>query len=244
MTLPTLESAIEASIDGRMKEVHTSMPGKINSFDPATQLCEVELGIQRVFSNDRIVNFPPLINVPVCIMRGGGFSNTFPIKAGNECLVLFSERSIDRWVASGQNNPPIDKRNHDLSDAVAIVGLSSQPNKVPSYDNNNYQLKSDDGKVSVTMRPDGTFTIISNDAKIDINAAKDITVGNSGSQLILYESGKIDMKTLTGVYAGQSLFSILNDLADALSTDGVGALPLNNRATYVAIKARFDAFIP
>ena len=55
---------------------------------------------------------------------------TFPVKPGDECLLVFNERCIDGWWQSGGSSEPLDYRQHDLSDAVAIMGISSLPQVV------------------------------------------------------------------------------------------------------------------
>ena len=49
---------------------------------------------------------------------------TFPIKTGDECLVVFACRAIDVWWQSGGVQPPAETRMHDLSDGFVIpVGV-------------------------------------------------------------------------------------------------------------------------
>lgn len=51
---------------------------------------------------------------------------TFPIKKDDECLVIFSDLSIDNWWESGNVQNPVEQRRHDLSDGMAIFGLKNQ----------------------------------------------------------------------------------------------------------------------
>lgn len=157
--IATLASIIRQGANAILKDVHTALPGIVVSFDPETQLAEVQPAIKRVFREETEdgeiltdVALPVLINVPVVFPRGGGYSLTFPVAAGDECLLVFSERSIDNWHEFGGVRKPTAKRFHDLSDALAVVGLSSKGNKIPSYDANNLQLKKDDGSASVTLK--------------------------------------------------------------------------------------------
>lgn len=171
--LATLSSNIKQGIKEHLKDLHTSMPGIIESFDPETQLATVQPAIKRIFkTTDGETEFltptelPVLINVPVIFPRGGGFSLTFPVAKGDECLLNFCERSIDNWHEFGTVREPGARRFHALSDAVAIVGLSSVPNKIPNYDNTNVQLKKDDGSVSITILDDGTMELLASNVKV------------------------------------------------------------------------------
>ena len=158
--IATLASTIKRAIANRLKNLHTALPGRIESFDPETQLAAVQPLIQRVFvdSDGRegvtIESLPLIVDVPVLFPRGGGYSITFPVKVGEECLLVFCERSIDNWHQTGDIQPPGGKRYHHLSDAVAILGLSSKPHIVPDYDSDNVFIGKDDRTVSITLKSD------------------------------------------------------------------------------------------
>ena len=158
--ISSLAQNIQEGVKARLKDLHTAMPGIIETFNPAMQTATVQPAVKRIFKtvgSDSVVlapaDLPVLINVPVVQPRGGGYSLTFPIAPGDECLLVFCERSIDIWHEKSGPQMPGAKRFHALSDATAYVGLSSKPNKVPDYDPDNVQLKKDDGTASVTIKP-------------------------------------------------------------------------------------------
>src|ERR1017187_2232600 len=98
------------------------------------------------------VTLPVLADVPVCVPSGGGFSFTLPIQPGDECLVVFSDSSLDSWFQSGGiNNVAISQRRHHLSDAIAIFGLRSTPRALTDYSTDSAQLRSDDGTVVIDL---------------------------------------------------------------------------------------------
>ena len=184
LSVSTLSSNIMLGVETKLKELHTSMPGIVESFDPVTQLASVQPAIKRIFvTQDEDVeiltptDLPILINVPVIFPRGGGFSLTFPVKKGDECLLNFCERSIDNWYQTGEVSVPGAKRLHSLSDAVAFVGISSLNNKVPNYDNTNVQIKKDDDSVSITLLANGTIELKA-DTKVIVDAPNVETTGN------------------------------------------------------------------
>lgn len=174
--LSSLASNIQQGVENRLKDLHTAMPGIVQAFDASTQLASVQCAIKRLFITRTnaeetltAVDLPPLINVPVIFPRGGGFSLTFPVQPGDECLLVFCERAIDLWHETGATEVPNAKRFHALSDAVALVGLSSTPKKVPNYDDTNVQLKRDDGSVEFTLLTNGTVVL-----KADTKATVDV----------------------------------------------------------------------
>ncbi len=81
---------------------------------------------------DVIVDYPVLVRVPVIVLNGGGGYTTYPIFSGDQCLLMFCDRDIDLWLEKGvTNSPPNSDRIHDLSDAVALVGLSPITKPIP-----------------------------------------------------------------------------------------------------------------
>ena len=124
----TQETATDAQIQAAMLDLHTALPGIIINFDPATRSATVQPAIQRIFLDEKEQgqpsNLPPCVDVPVHFPCGGGFEMTFPVKKGDHCLLIFAERCIDGWYSSGTVSEPDDYRQHDLSDAFAIVGFS------------------------------------------------------------------------------------------------------------------------
>lgn len=55
---------------------------------------------------------------------------TYPIKQGDECILLFADREIESWFINGDINPETHPRMHDLTDAVALFGIRSIPNMI------------------------------------------------------------------------------------------------------------------
>ena len=49
----------------------------------------------------------------------------FDLVPGDTVLLVFSERSIDKWAQQGGEVDPLDSRLHHLSDPVALPGLLS-----------------------------------------------------------------------------------------------------------------------
>lgn len=155
--------ALNAALDGKQAQIWTALPGIIESYDPAAMTVSVQPAIQGSKEDETGAKTPEklplLVDVPVVFPRGGGFTLTFPIKGGDECLVIFASRCIDSWWQSGGVQEQAESRMHDLSDGFALVGPSSQArNLTPQADSENTQLRSDDGKNSVTITPSGVIT--------------------------------------------------------------------------------------
>ena len=155
------DEAYSAQIEGRLKDLHTCMPGIIVSFDPVTQTASVQPAVKRIFTERGAVNLPVCVDVPVAFPGGGDFFLTFPVKAGDECILLFSERAIDYWHANGGTQLPAEYRLHDLSDGIAQVGLNSQPKKLSALQMDGAELRTRDRSTYIRLT-NGTIYIKGN----------------------------------------------------------------------------------
>lgn len=155
------EEAASAQIEGRLKDLHTMMPGIIVSFDPDKQTAVVQPAIKRIFTERGAVNLPVCVDVPVAFPGGGDFFLTFPVKEGDECILGFSERAIDNWYASGGAQAPAEYRLHDLSDGIAQVGLNSQPKKLAALQMTGAELRTRSRSTYIRLE-DGTIYIKGN----------------------------------------------------------------------------------
>lgn len=144
-TLRTLQSSVSS-------QLRVSMPGIVQSFDADSVTCDIQIGIKGE-SGGESTNLSVLTSVPVVFPRGGGVTMTFPIKAGDECLLVFGDRCIDFWHQSGDIQETVDERQHDLSDAFAIIGPQSQAKKISGISTSAAQFRSDDGSTYFEINP-------------------------------------------------------------------------------------------
>lgn len=111
--------------------------GEIVSFDKTDQTATVKV-LHRMDENydlelDKTVDYPVLGKVPVVVLQGGGSRITFPIRSGDQCLLLFCDYMLDNWWISGNVSSSDFPRRHDISDAIAIVGLQALPKAIQDY---------------------------------------------------------------------------------------------------------------
>jgi hypothetical protein len=104
--------------------------GIIQSFDATKRTASIQISFQTTQNDGAILSYPLLVNCPVLSLQGGGKGFSAPISAGDECVVLFSDQSLDTWFELGGSQPPVSSRVHDLSDGIAVVGLNSLANPI------------------------------------------------------------------------------------------------------------------
>jgi len=148
----TPEDAAAAAVRAHVSDLHTALPGIIKAFDPVTQTAKVQPAIKRLWIEAGFLPLPELVDVPVQFPRGGGFALTFPVAAGDECLVVFSERAIDNWHHAGGVQEPSEYRLHDLSDGFAFLGFTSRPRALtPPPSGDAAELRTLDGATVVRV---------------------------------------------------------------------------------------------
>ena len=139
-----------------------------------------------------------------------------PIKAGDQCIVLFSDRNINNWLRNGNEAAPADGRCHDMSDGIALVGINSMASTLPAY-------------------PANTCRLSYAGAEIDLASGNiDIKTGN-GEEITL-TGGKVSLKN-----GSTSLLTILNGLVDQIKAIGTQGGP-TAQAVSPASQAALEAY--
>ena len=152
-----LERVLSQAFRSMQNDLWTALPGIIQTFDAAAQTASVQIAIRmpvRQRDGSTVsMQVSTLHDCPVHFPAGGDCTLTFPVRAGDECLVVFGSRCIDAWWQSGGVQDQIENRLHDLSDGFALVGFRSQPRALPSVSTSAVQLRSDDGQAYFELDP-------------------------------------------------------------------------------------------
>ncbi|XAO54243.1 baseplate assembly protein [Yersinia phage vB_YenM_P778] len=139
--------------DEMKKSLYTTLPAKILAYDASTQTCTAQPLMQ---SND--LAMPAINNVPVIFPAGGGAVLSFPVKAGDRCILSFMMYPISDWVRSdGKANININQsRTHHISECVAHVGLCTMKT---NYQPDTTRVMLRFGKTKLTLDDDGNVEI-------------------------------------------------------------------------------------
>jgi hypothetical protein len=97
------------------------------------------------------LQIPELHDLPIQYYGGGGATIVPPMKEGDEGLVVFASRTMDKWWQQGGVQEQTEARMHDLSDGWFLPGGRSQPRKLKDINPNEWQLRTDDGKKSIVI---------------------------------------------------------------------------------------------
>jgi len=215
-TMPSVPRFVNAQA-GLAASIRVAMPAVIYSFDAIKQTCVARPALQditRLSGNEITFDLPDLLDVPVQCVRGGGFSVTVPLQQGDEGFVIFQDMCIDAWWQSGLPSSVaqglMDRyRRHDLSDAVFVPGIWSQPNVLSDYSTESLQIRSDNGTVIIDVSDDGvqitaptvsvqcTGTAVVSAEKVQVSATSMATV--NANQITLESDTTIAMTAPSGL---------------------------------------------
>lgn len=109
---------IHNTIHEVMNEMHTAMPGKIVSYSGG--MASVRPSLRYKTPRGKYMQYPVISSVPVVVPHGGNASIAVPIKAGDDCLIIVSEQSLDEWMSGAEDDTQL---LFDLSNAICIPGL-------------------------------------------------------------------------------------------------------------------------
>lgn len=167
------------AIQSQLIDVHTSIPAKVVSY--ADGKATVQVLIKKKVGDD-IVAIPPIVDVPVLQPRsnGGEAFISMPVIEGDTGMIVFQERSIDKWLVKGGEVDPKDARKFDLSDAVFILGLYDHSKPLKYSEKNALEVKNK--LASMILHPDG---------KLEFKGASEDLVGIVASVIDNLISAKV-----------------------------------------------------
>ena len=115
--------------------LNTIIPAIVDEFDVATQRVSATPAIQARYITPegevQYINYPKITNIPLAIIKCPGLKLTCPVKQGQNCTLLFSQRSIDNFLIDGKIHPPFEGdfpqfsslRCMDMTDALCFPGI-------------------------------------------------------------------------------------------------------------------------
>ena len=159
---------VKETVNTLLAQVHTCVPGKIVSFDPATCQATVLPSMKIKKPNGEKMDYPQITGVPVVLVQcsGQGAPVAYPIKPGDGCMIFFSEQALDQFLYERDTKTDL---HFDLTNAVALVGLFAKANPI-------MQEACSQNAIIVDVK--GTRITVKS-GKVQIDAAEVIINGNT-----------------------------------------------------------------
>jgi hypothetical protein len=206
---PDSVEQFRSGFEGMQSDVWTSFPATIDSVDFDAMTVTAQPAIQaQVTGQDgtaQWVDLPLLLDCPISFPSGGGYTLTFPLKQGDECLIVIASRCIDNWWAQNGNAGPsgttwtqAEIRMHDLSDGMCIPGIKNKSRVISEISTADVQLRSDEGSSFLSIRENGDI-LAEGDAKITLFAENDVDVSSTtGNINVTATAGNVDVMATAG----------------------------------------------
>lgn len=154
---PTLAEVINRAVRLALARMVKVRIGRVEKFDASKGVADVKPLQHEVMEEDgkeTTFSMPVVPNVPVMSLGGGDFHLTLPVAQGDECLLVCVDRSIDLWYGRGGEGDPIDLRRHNITDAIALVGLRNSTRALDEWPTDRVELGKQGG-VRVAVKEDG-----------------------------------------------------------------------------------------
>nr|WP_269756037.1 Gp138 family membrane-puncturing spike protein [Hafnia alvei] len=205
------------------------------NFNASSQTAEVQLAIESVYigldSSYQLIKKDRLKGVPVQVIRGGGWSLTFPVPDGTPCIVIFQQRGIEHWVEDGSDSAGMlgsipahqfgQYYTHD--NAVAVLGINPVTTAIQNYQGSIAEFRNADRSQRVTLNEDGKIEIVTGSSTIVISKDGDIVATSDTSAKIIAPEITLDGNTtVTGTMTCQKTLDVakLSSLNGGISTEG------------------------
>lgn len=121
-------------LQSRLEEMHTTLPGKIQDYDPKTRLATVVPMVRLCSLHGDIIEIKPIATVPV-VWPGCQRFGLIPaaLAPGDGVLLHFAESAIGNWLNGQGVQDAEDQTRFSLHDCIAVPGLF-QTGAVPPLD--------------------------------------------------------------------------------------------------------------
>lgn len=181
---PNLAATMQAVLRAAKLSINCVQVGTIVAFDPANQTASISIAMKAITGINEdgtkvLQDYPVLLECPVMVLQGGSNHITFPITAGDSCIILFNDRQIDEWLNFGDGRDPKASRFHDISDGIAIVGLNPFTKSIADFFTAGIQILHNAGS-KIELSDDLIASVAATfDHTGDMDISEDLTVGGN-----------------------------------------------------------------
>ena len=171
------------------ENIHVSMIGKIENYNPATNRASITPVGSYTAPNWQEIPYPTIHNVPLQFPCGNGGKSgcTFPVRSGDTCIIIFADHQIEGFLSGAKSD---DMRNHSLNDAYAIPclfsasvpSLTSNPNDYCFFNDDSFAFLNNE-MFRVTLQNGSMFTLSGNTFTFSMADGTTATIG--GGDLIV-----------------------------------------------------------
>lgn len=138
---------------GQAAGIHVGSLCRVERFDPDGMTVDVQ-PLSRVLDAGVYRTPPPVLRVPVALIRGGGFVLRPWYAPGDTGVIVYMDHDIDRIMDSGQECEPNTERNHAEEDAVFVGAFVPDNNKLSGLPDDALVMATDGGGLFLALKQD------------------------------------------------------------------------------------------
>lgn len=194
-----------------LKEVYTSIPAKVLNFNPEKQTVEVKILIQSKTFDNKDVDLPEIVNVPVFQFGDQNFFIETQIEIGTEGSLFFAHRDFNKWTETGDVAPQEVVRVQDINDCYFIAGVRSKPNLIQDHLNDGIRIRD---------KADETFLHLKKDKSIQMKT----DAKGAGNFFDFKNDGTLHIKAKNIIYEVDEKITLKGDLEHQGDTEHTGDL--------------------
>ena len=230
----SIEKSLEIIIKSFTNQINTCLPAKIVKIRDK-QTIDVQPTIKKTLKRDddiESVEYAVIPNVPVFIMCSQDYFLSFPMKVGDPVLLIFSQHCIDDYMLT-DGKEIIDTKqplNHDLNNAIAILGIMSPKNKIDEISPDDLILGKKDGSSKIIIKANN---------KVQIKASS-VELGDIGASKPLALSEIVDSR-LSALETFQNSHIHIDPISAVTGIASVPFVPGNGGASTASTKVKTDS---
>jgi len=174
----SLEGLLRQYITNSINGMFTAIPGRIEKVvSLPEQRVDVRPIVNRITPDEGELEHPVVLSVPLIFPGSNTSQYSFPVSVGDIVLLVFSQRSIQRFKLGANNtHRPLDLSKYSRNDAMAVPGLFGFPSAVNNPNKRSLSHSVDD---SVVVHNIGT----SAECEVRLKASGDIIINAPGNKV-------------------------------------------------------------
>ena len=203
-----LSGLISAHFDYKLEGVYTAIPAVILKVKDKQKnlLIDVQPLVSVKTREDEIIPESSILNVPMQMPASSVGGTVFPVKAGDNVLLVFSKRAIDNWkYGQGTPSAPKDFRAFNKNDCIAIPCIFPTLMSIASEDKHSKDYVLGD-VIIFNQRATGNTTevVLKANGDIVVNSPKTVTVNCKDLVGNVSQSSKLDVGTNSTITVGNN----------------------------------------
>ena len=137
-----------------LDDIHVGALCRVEAFDPEHMTVDLQ-PLSKTLSGGTYRTPPPILRVPVALIRGGGLVLRPWYSEGDVGVVVYMDHDIDAITEDGRECQPNTERSHSQEDAVFIGAFSPSSKPMPDLPEGALAMGTLDGSVYLAVSKSG-----------------------------------------------------------------------------------------